>query len=175
MSILDILIVAILIGSMVVGAISDIRRLEIPNWVSIVLITIYIPGSLMAEVPYSNILIQYCLAFGLFALGAFAYYFGFLGGGDIKFVSAVALWIPWQNIGQFLFYVALLGGVLACIVIIIAKIPALKFLRNRISWINSERGHAQPIPYGLAIAGAGLLMIIQADYSVFSSLRESGV
>lgn len=165
-SFLDITFLSIVVGALAIAAISDLRRLEIPNWISVVLIASYIPASLLSEISYATIAVQFGVAAGLFVLGAIAYYFGLFGGGDVKLISALALWIPWQYFGQFIIYIALVGGVLACLIIVIAKLSVFHAIRKRISWINPESGYAQPIPYGVAIAAAGLLIIVQSDYQI---------
>jgi prepilin peptidase CpaA len=82
------------------------------------------------------------LVFGLFA-GAFAV--GMMGGGDVKMIGALALWLPPLALGRMLVIMALTGGALTIVV------AAEHKLRRR---------QGQPeIPYGVAIAAAGLIVI----------------
>ncbi len=82
------------------------------------------------------------LVFGIFA-GAFA--LGMMGGGDVKMIGALALWLqPWA-LARMLVVMALAGGVLTLVTLVEHR------LRKR---------PGQPeIPYGLAIATAGLWVI----------------
>ena len=82
------------------------------------------------------------LAFAVFA-GAFAA--GLMGGGDVKMIGALALWLAPFALVRMLMIMALAGGVLT-----VAMVVAHKALGRR----------GQPeIPYGLAIAAAGLLVV----------------
>lgn len=84
------------------------------------------------------------LVFLLFA-GAFAV--GAMGGGDVKLVAAVALWLPWQAVVAMLVIMSLAGGVLTLALVV----------RKRLA--RSEA--ALEIPYGVAIAFGGLWLIGQ--------------
>jgi prepilin peptidase CpaA len=75
---------------------------------------------------------------GLFAIGA-------LGGGDVKLLTALALWLPWQRFLELVTAMALLGGALAGLV--------LFWARKR-----TAEGPLQ-VPYGVAIAAAGLWVL----------------
>ena len=75
---------------------------------------------------------------GLFAIRA-------MGGGDVKLLSALALWLPLDRFFMVLILMALIGGMLTIVVACwhrIAKAP----------------GKVQ-IPYGVAIASAGLWVL----------------
>ena len=75
---------------------------------------------------------------GLFALGA-------MGGGDVKLLTALALWLPWQPFLKIVVLMALIGGVLTVVVA----------ARHRIA---RREGRVQ-VPYGVAIAAAGLWVL----------------
>jgi len=75
---------------------------------------------------------------GLFALGA-------MGGGDVKLLTALALWIEPLWFLRLLVVMALLGGILT---ILFA------------AWhVTRRRKDKLAIPYGLAIASAGLWVL----------------
>ncbi len=75
---------------------------------------------------------------GLFALRA-------MGGGDVKLLTALALWLPWQPFLKLLVLMALLGGVLT--------------IAFAVSHRLARRTGRVEIPYGVAIAGAGLWVL----------------
>jgi prepilin peptidase CpaA len=79
---------------------------------------------------------------GLFALGA-------MGGGDVKLLTALALWVQPAWFLKLLVVMALLGGVLT---IVLAAWHMLRGRKDRLA-----------IPYGVAIACAGL-WAISAQY-----------
>ncbi len=82
------------------------------------------------------------LVFALF-VGAFA--LGQMGGGDVKLIGALALWLPWPILLWMLVLMSLLGGVLTLVMLLDKRL---------------RRSAATPeIPYGIAIAVAALLAI----------------
>ena len=84
------------------------------------------------------------LVFGLFA-AAFA--MGAMGGGDVKLIAALALWLPWQAVLMLLVIMSLAGGALT----------AAMLLRKRLA----RSQDAIEVPYGVAIAFGGLWLIAQ--------------
>ena len=82
---------------------------------------------------------------GLFALGA-------MGGGDVKLLTALALWIEPSLFLSFLFVMALVGGV---VTILFGAWHVARRRRDRLA-----------VPYGVAIALAGqwtLFTIVSTD------------
>ena len=75
---------------------------------------------------------------GVFAMGA-------MGGGDVKLLGAIALWLPWPAVLTLLVIMSLAGGALTLAMLI----------RKRLA-----RSEARlEIPYGVAIAFGGLWLI----------------
>jgi prepilin peptidase CpaA len=82
------------------------------------------------------------LVFGLFA-GLFA--LGMIGGGDVKLLTALALWLPPMLLIKMLVLMVLAGGLLSIAMI------AWKFARKSKA--------AGEVPYGVAIAAATLIVL----------------
>ncbi len=78
------------------------------------------------------------LCAGLFAIRA-------MGGGDVKLLTALALWIEPAAFARLVLAMALLGGVLTLLMI------AARARRGR--------GERLAVPYGVAIAAAGLWVL----------------
>jgi prepilin peptidase CpaA len=70
---------------------------------------------------------------------------GWMGGGDVKLLGALALWLPLVPLMRMLFAMSLLGGVLTLIVVAVHRLRKLKT--------------SPEVPYGVAIASAGLWVI----------------
>jgi len=93
--------------------------------------------------------------FGLFAVQL-------VGGGDAKLAAAVALWAGSQNILAFLILSSLAGGMLA----IGALLWRTAFPRGEAELSQSvvtrlRRGLKTPVPFGVAIAAAGLFIAMR--------------
>jgi len=68
-----------------------------------------------------------------------------MGGGDVKMLAAIALWLPAGALLSLLMIMALLGGVVTIVTVIHHR------MTRRIGQVE--------IPYGVAIALAGLWVI----------------
>ena len=85
---------------------------------------------------------QVALAMGALAILAVLFALRVMGGGDVKLLAALALWIKPVFYGQLLMVMAVVGGALT---IVFA------------AWHIARRHQHKPqIPYGIAIAAAGI-------------------
>ncbi len=88
------------------------------------------------------------VAAGVLVAGAVLHGARLLGGGDVKLLAAGALWLGAAATPQFLIWTALAGGVLALAHLAIRRLRA---------------GQGDPrLPYGIAIAAAGVLGSVAA-------------
>jgi prepilin peptidase CpaA len=91
---------------------------------------------------------------------------GFIGGGDVKLISAASLVLPSSSALSFLLAVAIAGGVLALLYWALssvtprpragARVGLLSRLVKAELWRLNRRG---PLPYAVAISAGALLMI----------------
>lgn len=135
-----------LIALMLLAAWSDIRRREIDNWLnaSIALLApLYWWTSGYALWP--DMAVQ--LLIGIVVLVAFAGLFalGAMGGGDVKMLAAVALWLSPPLLFPMLFVMAVAGGLLAGGMLVAQKMKGSKKILE--------------VPYGVAIAAGGIWAI----------------
>ncbi|MFT8243799.1 prepilin peptidase [Roseomonas sp. BN140053] len=102
----------------------------------------------------------------VFAAGALLWWRGLLGGGDAKLLPAVALLLPPFAVPGLLLNVAMAGGVLALLYLLlapwVAPVPAQPggTLLRRVWAAEARRLRRRgPLPYGVAIAlGTGLAL-----------------
>ncbi len=90
-----------------------------------------------------------------------------LGAGDSKMASAVALWLGWGGMVPFLFYMALMGGILAGVSIFLKKKKPLKQplpVPFQNTWLESAQSGTNKVPYGIAIAVGALVAFIFNGY-----------
>ncbi|WP_221714835.1 A24 family peptidase [Sphingobium xanthum] len=94
---------------------------------------------------YPDIVWQLVLAFLVFALFAGLFALGMMGGGDVKMLGALALWLPLPQMANLIILMALLGGLVTVVTVI---------------HHSATRRIGRPeIPYGVAIALAGLWVL----------------
>ncbi|WP_187435931.1 A24 family peptidase [Bradyrhizobium hipponense] len=103
----------------------------------------------------------------LFLLLLVIYTRGWMGGGDVKLLVALAVGLPPTGVMQLLTITALAGGVLALVHLMMRHLPYPRLapagasLARRVYAIERWRHlrHA-PLPYGVAIACGGIWTIV---------------
>lgn len=95
--------------------------------------------------PWPDMVLQLALGLAVFAAFAGLFALGWMGGGDVKLLGALALWLPLAETLKLIVFMSLLGGVLT-----LAYLAAHRLLK---------RTSTLEIPYGVAIAGAALCVI----------------
>ncbi|BAK65034.1 Flp pilus assembly protein protease [Sphingobium sp. SYK-6] len=91
---------------------------------------------------YPDVVLQIALALTVFVLFAVLFSLGMMGGGDVKMLAAIALWLPLQAMSLLIVVMALIGGVVTLATVVHHRM--------------SRRIGRPEIPYGVAIALAGL-------------------
>jgi prepilin peptidase CpaA len=153
------------------GALSDLSTFRIPNWVSyglVLLFALQVLASWLDNSALPNLgparpsyLINVVLALAVFAVAVVFWRMRVIGGGDVKYLTAISLWM---GPGLALYFVLLLT------VLAVAFAAALKLLVN---WAPAVQGAGAPamlkrllarisqnqLPYGFPIGLAALVMI----------------
>jgi prepilin peptidase CpaA len=146
---------------MAVAAFEDFRRLVIPNLLPIVLCAFW--PVYFAAVPslYGALAAIGCAA-AVFVVGAVLFARGYLGGGDVKLLSAATLWAGPAGTPALLMLTAVIGGALALFLLMPFGGQIAAAARGMLgqSPIRVERGLATRVPYGVAIAGAALIVTL---------------
>ena len=145
---LSLALVCILGVLLVAAALTDIRSRTIANGLTAtiaLLAPVYWYASGLAVWP--DMAIQIGVAFGVLALFSIAFMLGQMGGGDVKLLAALALWLPILSLGRTIVVMALAGGALT-----LAMLAWHRFAKSR---------KPLEIPYGVAISFAGLWTLTQ--------------
>ncbi len=141
-----------------VAAISDLRRFRIPDECAMLLVALYPVHMLTSSLP---VFAGGGLAVAIIVLAAGITLFAFdhMGGGDVKLMSALALWAGPALIFDFLIVMALSGGVMALFMISPLRLGAALMLQRAGEGTLSANLLAEKLPYGLAIAIGGLAVL----------------
>lgn len=132
--------------ALVVAAFTDIRRRQIDNWLTAAIALaapLYWWAAGIDLWPGVGIQLGIALATLVVLAGFFA--LGWMGGGDVKLLVAIALWIEPSLFLQLLIVMALVGGVLT---LVVGAWHIARRQRDRVA-----------IPYGVAISAAGLWVL----------------
>ena len=147
-------------GILVAAGWSDLNRYIIPNRVSIALLLLY-PAHVVASAGPVDVWGAVLVAVAAFVVCAAFFAFGLMGGGDVKLFAALALWAGPAAIAPFMLVTAVLGGVLAMVLLsplgTLLPSPPLSLFK---AGLRPGRAR-QSMPYGVAIAGAGLLLAVE--------------
>lgn len=147
-------LLALLMLLLCVAALWDVRTRTIPNALT---------GSIAALAPlfwvatglaiWPDMAVQFGIGLVCFAIFAGLFAFNAMGGGDVKLIAAVALWLPISATFPFLLIMSLSGGALTLLLWVISKARQSK--------------DKLEIPYGVAISFAGLWTIVERYFNPF--------
>lgn len=144
---------------MAVVIVFDLTRYIIPNWLNGVLLLLY---PFMLWMMPGPVAWGWALLIGAvtFAVGFAMFNFRLIGGGDVKLLAVCALWAGTGASLEFFVYTGLLGGVLSLLLVVTRPAAAWWFSR----WKNAPAiprvlTYREPVPYGLAIAAAFLIVL----------------
>ncbi|NQV83714.1 MAG: prepilin peptidase [Rhodospirillales bacterium] len=140
------------------GVVSDVRRLIIPNGTCILIALMFLPAALLAGTEWPAIAWHYATGAGLLVVGIALFSRDLIGGGDAKLLAATGIWIGPGDLWTFVGLVAVLGGVLAGVILVAQKFQGTSTFLGAIPWLGHGDTKTQPTPYGVAIGlAAGYL------------------
>jgi len=136
------------------AGIEDARRREIANWKNAAIALMAPAWWYLQGYGWADAGIQFAIAIGVFALFVGAFHFGWMGGGDVKMIGALALWLPGQALLFMLMVMSVIGGVLTLIMMLD-------------HWRRKAPG-AVETPYGVAIAMASMIALSEPIFNQFT-------
>lgn len=138
--------------ALLVAAFTDIRRRQIDNWLNAAIALaaplfwwatgLHIWPDVALQLGVA--VVTFIALAGLFAIRA-------MGGGDVKLLTALALWMPWKIFLELVLIMSVLGGVLT---IVMGMWHVTRRQKDKLK-----------IPYGVAIASAGLWIIATTNWA----------
>jgi len=139
-------LLAALAIALLVAAFTDLRSRQIANWLN---------GAIALGAPlfwiassyslWPDIAMQVGVALASFVVLAGLFAIKAMGGGDVKLLTALALWVQPTQFMQLLLVMAVLGGILT---LVFGFWHLMRRQKDRLT-----------IPYGVAIAAAGLWVL----------------
>lgn len=145
-------VVILLCVILTIISISDIRHRRIPNWTVLAVLCLSVPWLWAGPGPpvlsaLSAMLIAFVVTWPLYAFGLF-------GAGDSKLLLATSLFVGLQKLLVFFVAVAVAGGVIAMVSLMLEPTRALVLFHMR-----GKGGYGKDVPYGVAIAIATVLIV----------------
>ena len=136
-----------LLGLLLLAAgIEDARERTISNWTNLA-VAVLAPAWWWSQgyTLWPDVGLQLMLAAMVLLIFAGVFAIGAMGGGDVKLIVALALWLPLMPLLGLLMVMSIAGGVVTLIMMIERR-------------LHGKTGQLE-IPYGVAIAFAGLLAL----------------
>jgi len=127
------------------AGIEDARTREIANWKNAAIALMAPAWWWVQGFGWTDVAWQVGIAIDVFALFAGAFHFGWMGGGDVKMIGALALWLPGQTLFYMLMIMSIIGGLLTLIMMFD-------------HWRRKAPGSVET-PYGVAIAIASMIAL----------------
>lgn len=147
---------------MIGAAVSDLFTMTIPNRLAIGLTVAFFVVALALRMPAAAIGMHVLAGIAILAVTFGLFAFGWIGGGDAKLAAATALWMGWENLADYLLISTLVGGALTLLILYVRKWPLPASLLRQ-DWIARLHDKAAGVPYGIALAAAGLAVFPQTQ------------
>lgn len=158
---LDLLLLIGFVVLMIAAAVGDFRRLVIPNWLVLALCALWpLHIATTGAVSLATTPASIFVAGAVLASGALLFARGLIGGGDVKLLAAASLWAGPSGVMRLLLMTALCGGALA--LAFLTALGRLSGAGRRIPQAGAAivGTGSTPIPYGVAISAAALIVTI---------------
>lgn len=154
-------LLAALAIALLVAAFTDLRHRQIGNWLNAA-IALGAPLFWWASglSLWPDVALQLGVALATFTVLAALFAVGAMGGGDVKLLTALALWIEPMPFVRLIVMMALLGGVLT---IAFGAWHVMRRQREKLA-----------VPYGVAISMAGLWVLWVDNFSATATAGGVG-
>ena len=140
------ILLGLLAAMLIAASIEDLRSRTISDYLNIAIALLAIPFWWSTGLGlWPDVAIQIGIAAAVFGLFAIMFALGGMGGGDVKLLGAVALWLPAQAVPVLLVIMSLAGGALTLAMLV----------RQRLARSEAKL----EIPYGVAISFGALWLI----------------
>jgi prepilin peptidase CpaA len=156
------LVIAVLPALLALSAAWDMASFTIPNRLQLLLVAAFGIFALTAGFSLSQLglhllagSIGLVIGFTLFALG-------YIGGGDAKLFTTIALWLGLGNLFEYSLTASVFGGMLTLSLMMLREFPLPPIALNQ-AWIVRLHDSKSGIPYGVALATAAIALLPHAD------------
>jgi len=124
---------------------TDVCKRIIPNKLNVLILILTLAAAALND---TTIWSDVAFRFGIVLIPLITLYaVGAMGAGDVKLICALVPIIPLNALIDFCFYMAVLGALLAVVVLLYLK--------------RTPSAHHRTVPYGVAISGAIFILAAQ--------------
>jgi len=159
----DLLILTVFPGAMALAAASDLFTMTLPNRLALALVLFFFVVAPLVGLGWSDVGLQVALALLALVATSTLFSFGWMGGGDVKLFAATCLWLKPETLISYSVYAGLIGMALALALVLWRKMPLPAMLSSQ-DWMVRLHSPKEGVPYGIALAAAGLLVYPQSPF-----------
>lgn len=152
MSFIALLIFPIL---MAYSAMSDLLTMRLPNRLTVTIFLCFLALALAVSMPLAMLGENISCGLAMLLVGFFMFSRGWIGGGDAKLLAAIAAWLGWSALLEFVLLTAMLGGAMSLFVMQWRRWPLPGFMAGA-PWIVRLHDPKEGVPYGIALAFGAL-------------------
>jgi prepilin peptidase CpaA len=153
----EILTVTLFPGLMLIAAFSDLLSMTIPNRLIFVLTAGFFVLGPLTGFGWADVGVHVAVGLAAFGVSVVVFWLGWIAGGDVKLFVATSLWIGPKLIIVYSLYAGVLGMSLALMLLFLRALRLPAMLASQ-RWLVRLHSPKEGIPYGIALAGAGLLV-----------------
>lgn len=136
----------------------DMWSRRVPNMISVALVLLF---AVAAGVAWDRVDWWSHIGFGLgmFSLGAILFYVGWFGGGDVKLLGALSLWMGLPLAAEYLMLVGFAGGIAGLVILVLRRVikPFVAAWERRGLRVPEILSPGGTLPYGVVLGVAALI------------------
>jgi prepilin peptidase CpaA len=155
MTVLYLMLFAVFPVGMALAAVHDLFTLTISNRLTLGLLAAFLVAAPFSGMDLPAFGMHLAAGGAVLAAAFFCFAMRWIGGGDAKLAAVAALWIGWESTLMFMLLASIFGGVLTLVVLSFRSAVLPAFIVRQ-PWIQRLHDERAGVPYGVALAAAGL-------------------
>jgi prepilin peptidase CpaA len=161
--ILDIARLLLFPALMAFAAASDLFTMTISNRVSLALVAGFLILAVAGGMDLPDILSHIGAGAAVLVVAFSCFAMGWVGGGDAKVASTVALWFGFAHLMDYLLYASVFGGALTLLLLQFRQWPLPYTLAGQ-AWLTKLHAKESGVPYGIALAIGALMIYPETEW-----------
>ncbi len=139
------------------SAACDLLTMTISNKLTMAIVAGFVVMAPLAGMDWHTFVMHWAAGGIVLVVGFVCFAFGWIGGGDAKLAAGITLWIGWTHALEFVGIASVFGGGLTLLILSFRQSVLPGFVIRQ-PWVRRLHDETAGVPYGVALAAAGLVM-----------------